>query len=224
MASVREGSEQNNEKGHPSWFHTEKGLNNYGYRPGAPQDDIDALPNNVVDEAKCATRWGARRHGSFWYAKPGRSESPRMCYRVEKLYQITHQRPMGKQKCFGVAFGRGLMAEKLGYAVDWAWYAGRHCSNGKKSFETLEEYKAKSVANNSWRRNNEVRNMNEDEESLRGAPDDWEINRQPKLMDMSQIQKYNLKALLIPTPTDTVSLPLYGREVEGHGRHETYAP
>ena len=96
MAPPREIRPVNHHKGDSSWFHEEKGLNKSRYRLGAPEDHIDFVPNSLVDEAMCARRWGPRKHGSSRYAKPGCGESPRMCYRLEKLHQISHQRPMGK--------------------------------------------------------------------------------------------------------------------------------
>ncbi|KAG0568661.1 hypothetical protein KC19_6G036500 [Ceratodon purpureus] len=125
-------------------------LNNYGYLPGAPRRDRDALPDIVVNEEKCAKRWGPKQHGKFWYARPGSSESPRMIQRIESLYEVTHQRPMGKQRCIGLAFARGLIAEKLGHAVDWASFAAKQCQRGGRPFISLEELRSKTRRESGW--------------------------------------------------------------------------
>ena len=118
-------------RGDACWFHTEKGLNNVGYMPSGPCASKDLLPTTIVSEAMCNLRWVPREGGSYRYARRGHSESPRQCYRIERLFQITHQRPIKKSRCFGLAFGRGLLAKVLGYAVDWALFAEKQCARGR---------------------------------------------------------------------------------------------
>ncbi|KAG0504203.1 hypothetical protein KC19_N006700 [Ceratodon purpureus] len=164
---------RNPHRGSPRWFFVDKKLNNYGYLPGAPRRDRDALPDIVVNEEKCAKRWGPKQHGKFWYARPGSSESPRMIQRIESLYEVTHQRPMGKQRCIGLAFARGLIAEKLGHAVDWASFAAKQCQRGGRPFISLEELRSKTRRESGWWPRIEASELNAND--LEGAPDDWEV-------------------------------------------------
>ncbi|KAG0563379.1 hypothetical protein KC19_8G026200 [Ceratodon purpureus] len=200
---------RNPHRGSPRWFFVELGLNNYGYIPGAPRRQRDALPDNVCNEAKCKDRWGQKSGGRFWYARANFGESPRMQYRVESLYQLTHQRPIGKQRAIGLAFARGLLAEKMGFAVDWASFAAKQCTRGGKAFLTIEELKRKTELENGEWPANEVLQL--DEKDLQGAPDDWELNRQPRKMNMRLVKGYDLKDVLPKKPDLTVAPPLYSR-------------
>ncbi|KAG0504300.1 hypothetical protein KC19_N044500 [Ceratodon purpureus] len=202
---------RNPHRGSPRWFFVDKKLNNYGYLPGAPRRDRDALPDIVVNEEKCAKRWGPKQHGKFWYARPGSSESPRMIQRIESLYEVTHQRPMGKQRCIGLAFARGLIAEKLGHAVDWASFAAKQCQRGGRPFISLEELRSKTRRESGWWPRIEASELNAND--LEGAPDDWEVNRHPRQMNMRLINGYDLKDALPTRPDTVVSPPLYGRVV-----------
>ena len=209
MASLGERSASAPEDGSPNWFFVEKKLNNYGYIPGAPRREINALPDHIADEKKCVQRWGKKRGGKFWYAKVGFAESPRMRYRVEKLYQLTHQRPIGKQRGIGLGFARGLIAERLGFAVDWASFAAKQCRRGRRPFETLEELKARMRAENKDWPVNEV--FDKDETELEGSADDWDVNRMVRQMNSRLVLGYNLKdALGIPHDA-TVAPPKYGQ-------------
>ena len=86
MACLRNHSSGDTDLGSPIWFCVEKKLNHYGYVPGAPRRETDALPDGIASEEQCTLRWGKKMGGKFWYAKKACSESPRMRYRVEKLY------------------------------------------------------------------------------------------------------------------------------------------
>ncbi|KAG0575045.1 hypothetical protein KC19_VG313200 [Ceratodon purpureus] len=144
----------------------------------------------------CTTRWGPRVGGVYRYARPGHRESPRQCYRIEKLYQAVYQRPIGKQRAFGLGFARGLLAKKLGFAVDWASFAAKQCSRGKKPFNSFQENKRKCRRGDGWWPANEVKSFNIDENTLEGAVDDWDINIKPATLDRSKIRGYNLKHAL----------------------------
>ena len=205
-------------RGDPQWFHIEVGLNDQGYIPGAPADHPDSLPKKVVSEAMCSDRWGPRSSGSFWYAKPGRSESPRQIYRIDKLYQLTHQRPMGKQKFIGIAFARGLVAEKLGYAVNWASFAAKTCARGRKPFETIAEHMRRVKSDPAWCPSFDVVDVNLDENTLEGAADDWEINIHMESQNKRLIQGYDLRQALPVHPASIVKPPSYKCNVGGAGK------
>ena len=200
-------------RGESPWFHNEEGLNDEGYIPGAPGDHPSSLPKNVVSEAMCADRSGPRSSGSFWYAKPGRSESPRQIYRIEKLYQLTHQRPMEKQKFFGLAFGRS----SLGHALNWASFAAKTCARGRKPFETLEEHMRRIKSDPYWCPSNDAVDVNLDENTLEGAEDDWSVNRNMRSLDKRLVRGYNLKHALPVYPASTVEAPTYKGNVGGAG-------
>ncbi|KAG0609735.1 hypothetical protein M758_7G010200 [Ceratodon purpureus] len=196
-------------KGDPRWFHEEEGLNKRGYVPGAAATAAFSLPHNVASKSMCERRWGPMKGGKFWYAKPGESESPRQCYRIERLYQITHQRPIGRYKCIGLAFARGLIAEKRGFAVDWATFAARICARGKKDFRTFEELRRHCREIGEPFPPNEIKKLDLDEDSLTGAPDDWLVNRNPDLVDPNLVQGFDLTLALPEVPPSTVHRPVY---------------
>ncbi|KAG0504878.1 hypothetical protein M758_N012600 [Ceratodon purpureus] len=207
MVCLRNHSSGDEDLGSPNWFCVEKNLNDYGYVLGAPRRERDALPDDISNEEMCTQRWGEKRGGKFWYAKKGSSESPRMRYRVEKLYQETHQRPIGSQRGISLGFARGLITEKKGYAVDWATYAAKQCKRGKKPFQSMEALKSKTRAENGdWPRN-EV--YGEDEIYFDGAPDDWEVNRRVEHLDPRLVNAYNLREALPTVPEDIVAPPMY---------------
>ena len=155
--------------------------------------------------------------GKFWYAKPGQSESPRQCYRIERLYQITHQRPIGRYKCIGLAFARGLIAEKRGFAVDWATFAAKICARGKKEFKTFEELRRHCREIGEPFPPNEIKKLDLDEDSLTGAPDDWLVNRNPDLLDPNLLQGFDLTLALPGVMPNIVHRPLYCSFREGEG-------
>ncbi|KAG0573097.1 hypothetical protein KC19_VG148500 [Ceratodon purpureus] len=135
-----------------------------------------------------------------------------MQHSIELLYQATHQKPIGKVKAFGVAFARGLIAEKLGYAVDWAGYAMKACRRGKKAskpFESFEDMKAKCARGEGKWPENEVQRGGE--ENLEGAPDDWAINRNAR--KFTAAATYNLTFYMNPKPSKVVARPLWGNTV-----------
>ncbi|KAG0559418.1 hypothetical protein KC19_10G103000 [Ceratodon purpureus] len=205
------------EKGDPRWFHEEEGLNRRGYVPGAAATAAFSLPHNVASKSMCERRWGPMKGGKFWYAKPGQSESPRQCYRIERLYQITHQRPIGRYKCIGLAFARGLIAEKRGFAVDWATFAAKICARGKKEFKTFEELRRHCREIGEPFPPNEIKKLDLDEDSLTGAPDDWLVNRNPDLLDPNLLQGFDLTLALPGVMPNIVHRPLYCSFREGEG-------
>lgn len=209
MSSLRGRNTATPRRGSDAWFHKEIGLNNYGYIPGGPKHDRNSLPKTIANEGMCKLRWGHKKGGKFLYAKPDGGESPRQRYRIERLYQLTHQKPIGKTLGFGIAFGRGLIAEKLGHAVDWASYAAKQCSRGARPFETTEEFKRRCDAEGKWFPENEVRNLDLDENTLEGAADDWEVNRHLRKLDMKKVKHYDLKDALPTIPSQLVRKPLY---------------
>ncbi|KAG0572248.1 hypothetical protein KC19_VG079200 [Ceratodon purpureus] len=207
MACRQNHSSGDADLGSPIWFCVEKKLNHYGYVPGAPRRESDALPDPVCNEAKVIQRWGEKMGGKFWYAKKVCSESPRMRYRVEKLYQVTHQKPIGNQRGISLGFARGLIAENLGYAVDWATYAARQCRRGNKPFHSIEDLKLKTRLENGGWPSNEV--FLEDETLFEGSPDDWEVNCKVEHHNPQLVNGYNLKAALPTVPEDEVAPPMY---------------
>ncbi|KAG0571792.1 hypothetical protein KC19_VG042900 [Ceratodon purpureus] len=100
MASLR--GREHYPKGSVPWFHKDQGLNNRGYIPG------------IREGEHCCMSRGKKTGGGFKFSRPNWSESLRMCRRIERLYRTTHQRPLPKSKIVGLAFARGLIAEKKG--------------------------------------------------------------------------------------------------------------
>ncbi|KAG0558477.1 hypothetical protein KC19_10G031300, partial [Ceratodon purpureus] len=200
--------------GDESWF-AKKGLNDYGYVPGVSGSFPNVLPKNICGEEDCVARWGQKSSGCFWYARAAKAESPRQMYRIERLYQLTHQRPVGVSRCIGMAFARGLLAEKKGYAINWAAFAVKQCTRGCRRFQTFEEYKNKCERGLGVWPPNEVSEL--EESTLEGAPDDWIVNRKVRELDMELLSGFDFSKAVHPKPSIVISSPLYG-SVDNLGR------
>ena len=197
-------------KGTKDWLHMDQGLNDVGYIPGIREGESGYMGRNIVSVDQCVDRWGPMEGGRFRYDRPGRCESPKMQHSMELLYQKTHQRPIGKVKAIGLAFARGLLAEKLGYAVDWAGFAMKACRRGKKMsqpFESFDDLKAKCARGEAKWPENEVHPGGE--AGLQGAPDDWEINRHAR--KFTAANTFNLGRWLQPPPPTVIERPLWGQ-------------
>lgn len=208
MASLREENYRAPIKGTKHWLCRDQGLNDIGYIPGIQEGDAGYMPRTVVSVDHCIARWGEMEGGRFRYDRPGRSESPRMQRKFEVLYQKTHQRPIGKVRAIGLAFARGLLAEKMGYAVDWAGFAMKMCRRGKKQskpFESFDDLKARCARGEGVWPPNEV--SPEGMDDLEDAPDDWEINRNAR--KFTAANTFNLSRWLQPPPATVVERPLW---------------
>ena len=199
------------------WFRVTEGLNDMGYIPNSPRSHRDHLPDWICTVKDCRKRWGDAQGGQFWYARCGRAESPQMRYRIELLFQKTHQKPIGPRRAIGFAFARRLLAEKLGFAVKWAAFAEIQCGRGGKRFMSFTELR--SLCNNGeakWPRNG-VREV--DNSILTGAPDDWQVNRNPRTTLLWRpTQGFDLRLSLETPPEKTISTPLYGRQNAARGK------
>ena len=195
------------EEGTARYFALVVGLNDYGYVPGIGKGHGDPLPDSICSAEDCKRRWGDAVGGTYWYARMGRSESPLMRYRIELMYQLTHQRPIGSQRSIGLAFARGLLAEKLGYSINWAAFAEKQCSRGRKKFLSFEDFRTQcNNGGGDWPRNEVVADP---DRLMPGAADDWEVNRKPRTMNVSLAQGYDLRASLPATPPTTIEPPLF---------------
>ncbi|KAG0594929.1 hypothetical protein M758_UG123300, partial [Ceratodon purpureus] len=200
--------------GDESWF-AKKGLNDHGYFPGTRGSCPNALSKSICKEEDCLARWDEKRSGCFWYARAAKAESPRQMYWIERLYQLTHQRPVGVGRCIGMAFARGLLAEKMGYAINWAAFAVKQCTRGRRKFVPFEEYKSNCERGQGVWPPNEVCEL--DESTLEGAPDDWMVNVKVRELDMELVSGFNFSNAVHIKPSRAISPPLYG-SVDNLGR------
>ena len=135
------------------------------------------LPKHVASERHCLDRWLRQSTCGFRYTRAAACESPRMQRRIEELFQLTHQRPIGSTRAIPLGFARGFLAEKRGYAINWVRSAENHCRRGKApedpfvSFQVLKEC---CVEGNGFWPENEV--PLDRAEDLEGADNDWEVN------------------------------------------------
>ena len=190
------------------WFTVEEGLNDFGYIPNAARSHRDYLPDSICSATDCRNRWGEPQGGQYKYARCANSESPRMRYRIELHFQKTHQKPIGARRGLGLAFARGVLAEKLGFAINWAAFAEIQCSRGHKRFISFGELRSLCENGDAVWPGNGVREV--DESVLTGAPDDWLLNRNPrKLHSWRPTQGFDLRLALETRPESTISLPLH---------------
>lgn len=161
-----------------AWFHTHKGLNNIGYIPGQSQTEVHHLPMSIVSDEECMARWKRDKSG-FRYACDESEESPRMQERIENLFRLTHHRAMGRTKAIGLHFARRLLAEKKGYAINWAEFACRRAKRGMKQGHMYIDRPIVETNQTPWRRawifDSEKGTAVYD---LERAEDDWEVNRE----------------------------------------------
>ena len=204
MASLREKEYQVHQKSTIPWFHHDQGLNDRGFIPGIRETEKNYLPTVIANEADCILRWGKKTHGGFKFNRRGWSESPRMCRRIEILYKATHQRPLPSTKVVGLAFARGLIAEKKGFLVNWAAFAFKQCHRGKYD---IWNWKSKLPEGEG------ATGGHSGDEDLEGADDDWDVNRQYKDFPRHRVQgtEWDIRRELNPTPTTLIDRPIYGK-------------
>ncbi|KAG0596079.1 hypothetical protein M758_UG222400 [Ceratodon purpureus] len=178
-------------KGEIDWFATREGLNNEGYLSGFPKSHPCHLSKTLILHQMCVARWGAQYGNGFIYADVYQGESPRMQRRIEVMYQRTHQRPIGKNKVIGVGFARGILAEKLGYAVNWAAFAHKQCHRGKKGtqpFQSFDDLKQKLGGTPAWPENEVEFSV---PGHLEGTRDDWKLNL--KFPEPSREERFDMR-------------------------------
>ncbi|KAG0595823.1 hypothetical protein M758_UG201000 [Ceratodon purpureus] len=112
----------------------------------------------------------------------------------------------------GLAFAWGLLAEKLGYAINWAAFVEKQCASGRNRFETFDELHQRRGAGNEDEHVSMA--VDTDEEDLLKAEDDWQLNRHPKRMDTDLVRGYDLRLALGYTSERTVSPPCTPPEEE----------
>ncbi|KAG0595572.1 hypothetical protein M758_UG178000 [Ceratodon purpureus] len=211
------------ERGKAVWFHLTKGLNNVRYLPGFSQSNPDHLPASIVSEEECSARW-KRNSSGYRYAVAKCEESPRMKDRIERLFEETYERPINQTKSIGVAFARGTLAEKKGFAVNWVEFAHSRYRRGRNRNLTLQNFGEKH-ADMRKRGRERAYVFNPDlgtvVHDLIGADDDWELNVKHAARDTSsKYQKFDL--LLDPRnpQSQVIEHPLYSRRLinEGNSR------
>ena len=153
---------------------------------------MSAMPPTLVPQEQVEARWLRPEGYAFRYARPGNSESPRMQGRIGRLYQDVHQRTVPRSKTIGLAFARGLLAEKLGYSVNWSEFAFKVCTRGKKKDIPFRRYKRPRVPET------------EDDE---GADSDWEVNLKVPLRAEESLPTYDRRQHIHPKPPSTIKPP-----------------
>ena len=190
-----------------------------GYIPNSPRSHRDHLPDRICSIEDCRRRWGDAQGGQFWYARIPHAESPRMRYRIELLYQKTHQKPIGPRRAIGFAFARGILAEKLGFAVNWAAFAEIQCRRGGKRFVSFTELRSLCDSGAAKWPGNGVREV--DDSILTGAPDDWHVNRNPRTTSLWRpTQGFDLRLSLDTPPEKTITAPLHSRQSAARGKSQ----
>ncbi|KAG0595238.1 hypothetical protein M758_UG152200 [Ceratodon purpureus] len=121
--------------------------------------------------------------------------SPRMGKRIRYLFLSVFQRPIGSNDAIPFHFGRGLLAERKGFPIDWAEYARKMTHRGTGDlahipgpaplnaplmeggnpfvFMTIEDLR-RTTPPNKWPKYKEDSNT----ESVEGSDDGWNINVQ----------------------------------------------
>ncbi|KAG0608581.1 hypothetical protein M758_8G116700 [Ceratodon purpureus] len=169
------------------WFREKVGLNGHGFIPGTDLRDEQCSRSDYV------AFWGPKNyhHGTRYKKKV----SPRMVRRIRRLYQHVFQRPIGAANEIPYHFGKGLLAERKGYPIDWAAYARKmtHRGTGDMAhvgkaavgrgglmrnglpfeFVSMEALRMKTPLGQ-WRKN-EVDSASDSDE---GSPNDWQVNVQ----------------------------------------------
>ena len=198
------------EIGTAAWFHSAKGLNNFGYLPGFPRSYPCHLPASLVSEKDCRARWD-RVAAGFRYASKGREESPTMQDRIEELFAITHQRPVGSTKTIGVAFARGILAERMGFAVNWAEFARKQCQRRHSTYEPLRENVIVKHASEDrphyWIFDEETKKV---VLRLQGCADDWTLNNKFKdPRNLHTVEDFDFRSTFDKYPPQIIGRPLY---------------
>ena len=167
------------------WFKSEVGLNAVGFVLGTD------LEKDVCSKQEYEAFWGPKDYNNGTRYK--RNVSPRMLRRIRHLYQRVFQRPIGAADALPYHFGRGQLAERNGYPINWAAYARKMTHRGTgdtvhlggtsrqpqkltkfgKPFEfvSMEDLRKKTPAG-MWPKY-EAAEKSDGEE---GRDDDWEVN------------------------------------------------
>ncbi|KAG0571824.1 hypothetical protein KC19_VG045900 [Ceratodon purpureus] len=166
----------------------------------------------MVSEQDCRARW-ERVAAGFCYASEGREESPTMHDRIEELFAITHQRPIGSTKTIGVAFARGILAEKMGFAVNWAEFARKQCQRRHATYEPLRErVTIKHAAEDRpqyWIFDEETKKL---EYRLPGCVEDWTLNNKYKdPREHHTVEDFDFCTLFDKYPSQVIGRPVYER-------------
>ncbi|KAG0572892.1 hypothetical protein KC19_VG132700 [Ceratodon purpureus] len=201
--------------GSPEWFHSEKGLSKVGYIPGQSWSELNHLPMFIVSDSDCLEQCKRDKSG-FRYASVDSEESPMMQNCIEELFRLTHQRPiLGRTKAIGLHFARGILAEKKGYAVNWAEFASRIARRAKKKGQVLSN---KPIVETNWTPKRRAWVFDREKGSavyeLETTADDWELNRViPRDSNIPEPDSFDLRSTLSKYPTQTVGRPLYRKRV-----------
>ncbi|KAG0596419.1 hypothetical protein M758_UG252400 [Ceratodon purpureus] len=167
------------------WFAESQGLNAVGYIPGTD------LHEEHCSKAEYNAFWGPKNRNNGGRYK--RNVSPRMVRRIRSLYHCCFQKPIGTADALPYHFGRGLLAERNGYPINWAAYArkmthrgtedtehlGRTPTEGRElcrrgvlfQFESLEALRHRTP-HAEWPKNEAV----DESDGEEGRDDDWEVN------------------------------------------------
>ncbi|KAG0595805.1 hypothetical protein M758_UG199200 [Ceratodon purpureus] len=195
-----------------TWFHVSKGLNNFGYVPGIQKSDADHLPVSIVSEDDCCARWKKDASG-FRYAVEESMESPKMQDRIESLYEETHFRSTNRTKAIGLSFARGILAEKKGYAVNWARYAALQFARCKKRNLQIHTF---GPEHRHMRNRFRAQDFRFDTEKgcvvhdLVGSEDDWELNRAITIHDRAPNKRTSdTLETVSSTPLQLIKRPIY---------------
>ena len=167
----------------------------------------------IANQEDCIKRWGVKLHSTYNFTRRGWSESPRMVHRIKSLYRKCHQRSFPKSKQIGLAFARGIIAEKRGYLVNWAAFAYKQCHRGKVDIVNSGRKHEEGTEHEG-----EDDDSTADEDNLEGALDDWDLNRQWKDFPDTRSLPFNIQSQLPQRVLSYgVDRTLYGKAQERQG-------
>ncbi|KAG0571794.1 hypothetical protein KC19_VG043100 [Ceratodon purpureus] len=124
-----------------------------------------------------------------------------------------HISAMNRTKSIGLTFARGLLAEKKGYAVNWAEYAAIQFLRYRKRDTQMYTFGPGHRHMRNKGREHEYRFDAGKEcvvHDLVGAEDDWELNWTLSISDISpENTMYDIRSRLPSYPSQEIQHPLY---------------